>query len=377
MKNAASGALAVLLAVLWASWAPGGPYSGHYGNPADPNAFDEPIPGFVGPDGYGKALDLGPNNYVNPIFRAWADGYQDYMPTGGVVPGGGWDDPTKALGPVTGEKFDIVSLGDLDSQAIAQGLAPGRITLTFDRPIFNGEGADFAVFENAYVTYEYPSFPGTVFAELGHVEVSSDGQSFARFPSVSLTSEPTGYFAYGTIDSSDVYNLAGKHANAYGESWGTPFDLAGLIDHPLVAAGQVELNNINFVRIIDVPGSGDFVDSQGDPIYDAWPTWGSGGVDLEAVGVVNSLPLGDMNASGAVNNNDISAFVLALTDRDAYVEAYGLAPEAAGDIDGNGELNNNDIAPFVDLLTAPQGVPEPAGVVLLALAAPALMRRRG
>jgi len=377
MKNAASLASAVCLAALAASPAPGGPYSGHYGNPAGPNPFDEPIPGFVGPDGYGKALDLGPNNYVNPIFKAWASGYTDYLPTDGIAPGGGWDDPRRALGAVTGEKFDIVSLGELDSQAIAQGLPPGRITLTFERPIFNGPGADFAVFENGYVSYQSLDSPGLFFAELGYVEVSSDGQSFARFPSISLTSEPTAYFAYGTIDSSEVYNLAGKHANAYGESWGTPFDLADLADHPLVAAGQVELNNINFVRIIDVPGSGDFADSQGNPVYDAWPTWGSGGLDLEAIGVVNSLQLGDMDASGAVNNNDIGAFVLALTDRPAYLAAYGLAPEVAGDIDGSGRLNNNDIVPFVGLLTGPRGVPEPAGAVLLALAAPALMRRRG
>ena len=26
------------------------------------------------------------------------------------------------------------------------------------------------------------------------------------------------------------------------------------------------------------------------PIYDAWVTWGSGGLDLEAVGVINQAP---------------------------------------------------------------------------------------
>ena len=87
-----------------------------------------------------------------------------------------------------------------------------------------------------------------------------------------------------------MYNLAGKHVNAYGNSWGTPFDLENLADDPLVIGGQVNLDEINFARIVDIPGSGDFLDSSGDPIYDAWHTWGSGGVDLEAVGVINEVP---------------------------------------------------------------------------------------
>jgi len=71
--------------------------------------------------------------------------------------------------------------------------------------------------------------------------------------------------------------------------------------------------------------------------------------------------LGDMDGSGAVNNNDISPFVLALTDRTTYQASFGLDPDVVGDIDRSGALNNNDITPFVELLTSgPQAVPEPA-----------------
>jgi hypothetical protein len=56
----------------------------------------------------------------------------------------------------------------------------------------------------------------------------------------------------------------------------------------MVALGLLDLDNINYVRIVDIPGSGDYLDSLGNPIYDAWVTWGSGGVDLDAVGVINS-----------------------------------------------------------------------------------------
>ena len=50
----------------------------------------------------------------------------------------------------------------------------------------------------------------------------------------------------------------------------------------------MDLNDINYVRIVDIPGSGAFTDSLGNPIYDAWHTFGSGGVDLEAIGVINT-----------------------------------------------------------------------------------------
>ncbi|MCC5841967.1 MAG: PEP-CTERM sorting domain-containing protein [Opitutales bacterium] len=44
--------------------------------------------------------------------------------------------------------------------------------------------------------------------------------------------------------------------------------------------------SIHYVRIVDIPGSGDFPDSLGNPILDAWLTTGSGGFDLRAIGVI-------------------------------------------------------------------------------------------
>jgi len=76
---------------------------------------------------------------------------------------------------------------------------------------------------------------------------------------------------------------------------------------------------------------------------------GFDGVEGDVVGWL--VPEGDMDGSGAVNNDDITPFVLALADRDAYVATYGLDPDVVGDIDGSGALNNNDITPFVELLT--------------------------
>jgi len=269
------------------------------------NAYDAPVPGFVGPDGDGFSPDSSASNYVNPLFFGWAvEQVVNYSPAPGVglytpLPGLTLDFsiPSKALGPVTGDNFDVVSLGDLSTTQITGGVAPGQITLQFGVPIRNRSGADLVIFENA------TGGTNSVFGELAYVEVSSDGEHFARFPSRSLTSSSVS--AYSSIDPRKVFNLAGKHVNASGDSWGTPFDLAQLASDPLCdpllypgGDPPVNLNAIRYVRLVDIPGKGPFLDSQGNlinrfldsqgnSIYDAWLTYGSGGFDLEAVGAIS------------------------------------------------------------------------------------------
>lgn len=240
----------------------------------------------------GDGIDLYIGDEVNPSFTGWATGYLNYLPApasdpskdGQYTPGGGvatqFRTPDNVIG-VAGS--GIVSLGDLSADQIAAGVAPGEITLTFDTAIVNGAGYDFAMFENGFAS------GGGIFAELGYVDVSTDGVNFARFDSVSLTPGAVG--GYGTIDPTDVHNLVGKHPNNYGTNEGTGFDLDELLDNELVLAGLVDLGNISFVRVVDIPGSGDFLDAQGNPIYDAHETWGSGGVDLDAIGVINAVPV--------------------------------------------------------------------------------------
>jgi PKD repeat protein len=265
----------------------------------NPGAPDPGIPGFVGPDGDG----ITSNGTVNPVFITWASTVVDYSPADQAI-GAQFSDPRKTLGPVTGDNFDIVSLGDLDQDQINAGKLPGSVTLGFDLPIADGEGPDLAVFENGFIV----SGTENIFAELGYVEVSTDGIVFVRFPSISLTPGLVG--GYGSIDATDVYNLAGKHVNAYGDSWGTPFDLSILAQAPEVLNGSVDLNSINYVRIVDIPGSGDFNDSRGNPIYDGWVTTGSGGLDLEAVGVIN---VGAVSAPVANFTSDVTSGTAPLT----------------------------------------------------------------
>ncbi|OFX72146.1 MAG: hypothetical protein A2X12_08890 [Bacteroidetes bacterium GWE2_29_8] len=167
------------------------------------------------------------------------------------------------LGKALGNSFDVVSLGD-----------KGVATLTFDRPIVNGVGADFAVFENGF---------NDTFLELAFVEVSSDGERFVRFPSVSLTQINSQVGGYNNLDPTNIHNLAGKYSQGYG----TPFNLNDLKD-----SIGLDLLNIRFVRIIDVCGSisDEYAsyDSKGNKINDPYPTpFHSGGFDLDGVGIIN------------------------------------------------------------------------------------------
>ncbi|MGD8454459.1 MAG: hypothetical protein PVJ57_21810 [Phycisphaerae bacterium] len=62
------------------------------------------------------------------------------------------------------------------------------------------------------------------------------------------------------------------------------------------------------------------------------------------------LPPGDLNCDGEVNNFDISAFVLAVTNEAGYNAAYPGCHRQLADANGDGTVNNFDIGPFVDLL---------------------------
>ncbi|MEW6249359.1 MAG: hypothetical protein AB1716_01835 [Planctomycetota bacterium] len=60
---------------------------------------------------------------------------------------------------------------------------------------------------------------------------------------------------------------------------------------------------------------------------------------------------GDLNCDGAVNFDDINAFVLRLSDPEQYALTYGGCPDANGDASGDGMVNFSDINPFVALLS--------------------------
>ncbi|AAM07631.1 PKD domain-containing protein [Methanosarcina acetivorans] len=259
-----------------------GPYSTAVAN-ENPGAPDPGIPQYIGPDGDGKhdATNY-PNNYKNPIFVASYTSIVDYSPSTGR------------------EQNSYRSLGDLYQEEIDAGASPGEITVWFEAPICNGEGADFAAYENGFII----SDTNLIFAELGYLEVSTDGEHFVRFPSVSYTPEAVG--GYGGVDARNVYNLVGKHVHMYGDYWGTPFNLDDLADDPGVLNGSVDLNEINYVKIVDIPGTGYYKDSLGNPIYDAWPTYGTGGLEFGGVDIIHCRPAANFTADETTGSGSLT-----------------------------------------------------------------------
>ncbi|WP_319526484.1 dockerin type I domain-containing protein [uncultured Desulfosarcina sp.] len=347
-----------------------GPYSGFGNLPEatfyeDPDAPDPAIPAWVGPEGDGISggyTGQTEQNYVNPLFAGFADNYVNYIPSGEniynelfmepmAITGSPWND--------AGWVYVIVTMGDLGLTSLADyyGLTPsgtyqpGEITATFDEcPIVNGPGPDFATFENGFSAgWTTPE----IFAELAYVEVSSNGTDFIRFPTHSLTPYWPG--AYGTIYATGVFGLTGKHINAYGDQWGTPFDLDWIADDPLVLNGTVDLNNIRYVRQVDMVGGGPqdasgassslgitgfCFDSYGNVIFDSWPTWGSGGADLDAVAVINTSAT-DSDGDNIVDYWDNCPQTSNETQYDTDEDGYGNACDCDidGDEGGDGTVN--------------------------------------
>ena len=195
----------------------------------------------------------------DPAIVGWASGVADYSPGDAVSTV--WQDADEALGPAEGAFDRVVSLG-----------RGGTLTLTFDDPIRDGLGFDFAVFENSF---------SDDFLELGFVEVSSDGVQFVRFPADSLTPDPVG--AFGGMDPTHLHQLAGK----YRAGFGVPFDL-----EVLGGSAGLDITAVTHVRLVDIVGDGLTTDADGDPIYDPTPTVETAGLDVDAVAVLRALETG-------------------------------------------------------------------------------------
>lgn len=202
------------------------------------------------------------------VIVGWANRVESFNPgsqdlSNGPLPLSSFGQPENSLGTAEGNSADVVSLGD-----------GGSITVGFVFPLMDGPGPDFAIFENSF---------SDDFLEFAHVEVSTDGITFVRFPSHSLVPTDLQTPGFGSTSTGLIHNLAGKYRQGYG----TPFDLSDLAD-----SSGINLDSINFVRIVDVVGSIDpafgTMDSQGNLINDPFPTpFESSGFDLDAIGVIH------------------------------------------------------------------------------------------
>ena len=123
-----------------------------------------------------------------------------------------------------------------------------------------------------------------------------------------------------------------------------------------------DLAPIGFFSPVDLPS-----DSSGTVAYDNTGTGGTIGQDWE--GSVELFPgqflnyrcrvsttfqqrfVGDLNCDAGVNASDVSAFVLALTNADAFGSQFPNCDRTLADVNGDGYVTVSDISGFVDLLT--------------------------
>ena len=228
---------------------------------------------------------------------------------------------------------DADAIGAPDDYSVSLGDG-GVATLTFDHPAGNGEGPDFAIFENS---------AADGFLELGFVDVSSDGIHFVRFPAISLTQADTQVSTFGTLDATKLNNFAGKYRLFYG----TPFDLNELAD-----STAVDINHITHIRITDVVGciqpAYATYDSEGNIINDPWPTpFHSCGFDLDAVGIINLGPQ-------AINEETDPITLNIFPNPVSKIVTISISPGVSGrfrvtDITGQTRISNSELKPFQKL----------------------------
>ena len=235
---------------------------------------------------------------------------------------------SNAVGQATlNNVYDVVSLGD-----------GGTALVTFALPITNGDGPDFAVFENGFSDNSL---------ELAFVEVSTDGQRFVRFPATCLTQNTTQLGNAGQSDPTNLNNLAGKYRIGYG----TPFDLEELRD-----STGINIDSIVYVRIVDVVGCIDpqyaTRDQYGNIINDPWPTpFESSGYDLTGVGVIHELTpgVGINEAVAVVDNiypNPTTGRITVSTRRSAEATLFDISGRSVAVYSLNAGTNVLDLTAF-------------------------------
>ena len=228
--------------------------------PCEPQRFTHVYEVVAEYSAHAEAPDSEAISMSDPRLVAWAHAVSDVEYGPHVSPL--FQVEEQAFGPAEGESLNVLSLG-----------RGGQATFYFEEGIANGPGPDFAIFENSFSDY---------FLELARVDVSTDGVHFVSIPNAYLGEELVG--AFGEHDPTLINGFAGKHRAGYG----TPFDLSTLAWSPEAQEGSLDLHAVHYVRVVDIVGDGSSTDSFLRPIYDPYPTQGSAGVDLDAIGVLHT-----------------------------------------------------------------------------------------
>jgi len=221
-----------------------------------------------------------------PALVAWSDDYATSVAA--VVPGPlAAGTTSSALGAPTGG-------GLFGGSLLVYTLGvKGSLTLVFNSSMYDGPGTDLIVCENPF----YLLSSSVIFAEAMYVEVSSDGASFARFPTTysgplvpippTSGADPRWYTGFAGIMPVSANPSAGVNPLDVVAGGGDAFDFADLADDPAVVQGAVDLDNIGFVRLVDVEAGQD-IDTSGTPVFDCGLGTGAA-ADVDACVAVNNV----------------------------------------------------------------------------------------
>ncbi|MGD8453857.1 MAG: S8 family serine peptidase [Phycisphaerae bacterium] len=193
-------------------------------------------------------------------------------------------------------------------------------------------------------TISYPANLPTVNA-VGALTSSGARASFSNYGTGLTFSAPGEDVLTTDRTGSDGYE-DGDTVSAGGTSFASPYaaGIAALVlsADPTLTPDEVE--QIMKDTCVDLGTAG----------YDTTYGWGF----LNAYAAVSAAyqqpyQVGDLNCDGAIDNFDISPFVLALTDPTGYAAAYPGCDRDLADVNGDGTVDNFDIGPFVNLILDP------------------------
>lgn len=229
------------------------------GSAAEPSAgaTGEPSSGGVGNAGVGGESSVAgaggapPEISETPAYASSVESFEAGIGAGfhqGLL-------PDIVLGPPQGQGTET---GSLDVLSLGAG---GEIVLGFgDLGIVDGPGPDLLVFENAFWPGDDPTM---VFAELGEVSVSEDGETWLTFPCDSTGDGQGNFKGCAGVTPTLAYDAATLVPLDPTLSGGDAFDLA-----------DVGLKRARFVKIRDL---------------ETQPPGGTtSGFDLDAVGAIHA-----------------------------------------------------------------------------------------
>jgi hypothetical protein len=228
----------------------------------------------------------------------------------------------------------------------------------FDRPLSEFSGADFLVFGNSFYLFDFNTgrATGGVFAEPGQIEVSQDGVTF--FPITNAFAD-TAFPTNGFRNPTGAFDL--PPANPILSDFGRPVNLS---------FNEIGLTLNQIVDAYNGSGGGTPVDIASTGLQ--WIQYvrlhgAAGGVEVDALSVVNPMPL----------PSSAGDFIMAGFDQDLglYVDATGYFQGAGANIKWVRGLANQFgntwyfIKPDGSFFawngaTSPQGAKQPAGALL-------------